>query len=194
MNGLTLTAVKTARDTFCGKTADSLKDLIGGHIQAASQGVFFVAYLDYRVIIGRYADRNAGLCNPEDSQPLQFQYLRRLRVFEKNAELHVWRAGDAFNGRFRRDSEGDVMQRADAEQALAGTTPRFIENGRLLELTEERGSRLVLPFAEAQFPKTPERLFLKTCNYIGIIEETGQASYTDCRFAGFTDNNGQELT
>lgn len=187
-NGLHLHAIKsTITPVHPGHTVD-LESLVSGKI---SGNAFVVAYLDYKVLIGRYADNtfqfyNKEKCESKYLQRLRSKYLQRLRVFNETQEFLAWRTGDGFMGRYREDDEGNEVCVVDAHQVLFGTRAEKLPGG-YTQISETRGTELVLPFAEiGAIDEGKNRVCIKTRNYIGYTE-TGQATYTDCRFMAFTD-------
>jgi len=106
--------------------------------------------------------------------------LVRLRIFNKDRELHIWRSNGVLKGRLRTDGEGKEMKYVLAGQIMNGT--HFITDGDFLHVTEERGTDYKLPFTELlKKDKEIERLKLITRNYVGY-NEIGQAGYVDSRF------------
>jgi CRISPR-associated protein (TIGR03984 family) len=138
---------------------------------------FFVAYLDYKVIIGRYVDGKFGCYGKEtiDPQHLQ-QYLQRLRVFNQDEELLLWRSSGKFNGRFRIDKQGKEAEAIEANQVLFGTTAKKL-NEHFTQISEQRGTCLILPFPNIQVDDKKQRVFIKTRNYIDY-NAVGQANFT----------------
>jgi len=112
-----------------------------------------------------------------------FDELVRLRIFNKNEELHIWRSNGVLKGRQRVDSKGDETEYLDAVPLLNGTTFDFADLG--IVATEEKGINYYLPYqALKTLVSSENRIVLKTRNYIGY-SEIGQAGYVDCRFIDF---------
>lgn len=192
-NGLTPDQITSTSQACPAIDREALLTTLAASLTEDSKPYFFVAYLDYQVVIGTYQRHDPQLRDPETGTAIQPQYIQRLRVFNDLEELHLWRSGAVFSGRVRKDGVGELTDVIDAEQVLCGTQLQFINTATLLELSEERGSRLVLPFSQAQIGVPPERVFLKTRNYVGDLTETKQATYEDCRFVTFVDQNGNPL-
>ncbi len=188
-NGLKLHTIKLEKKPK-PLSINSLDD-IKNYIKTES---LIVAYLDYTVLLGRY--RNSAF-EFVDSHSLDtnFKYVQRLRIFNKDEELLIWRSENGFKGRYRRDYEGDEMDVVDAEQVLFGTDADDLKN-RFTKLFEKRGTEIILPFPFVELDvkdKTEgKRIFIQTRNYIDY-NKACQATYVDCRFMGFT-NNGKDLT
>jgi CRISPR-associated protein (TIGR03984 family) len=80
-----------------------------------------------------------------------------------------------------------------ANQVLFGTRKGKNCNERFTEITEDRGTSLILPFANFSVDDKRNRIHIKTHNYVGY-NTVNQAIYVDCRFVGFTDGNGKVLS
>ena len=149
---------------------------------------YFVAYLDYKVLIGKFCNRAfpGKLFDPK--------FVQKMRLFNKSKELYIWRNSqneNVFSGRLRIDGEGEKpVDVIDAWQALYGT--RCKEENGVTSLTEDRGTNLAIPFSGLKFDKDPEKsdlpIRIYTRNYIGY-NDLGQAGYEDCRFVAFTNKN-----
>jgi len=144
---------------------------------------FVVAYLDYRVLIGKINNNSFEFYNGE---AIEERYIQRLRLFNEDKELLIWRDNSGLKGRLRIDGEGDETFVVEACQVLWGTNRKDLGNG-WSKLYEERGTELILPFGKIEINNRKRRLFLKTRNYITFHPDTHQASYGDCRFTGFTE-------
>ena len=114
--------------------------------------------------------------------------LVRLRLFDEDKELHVWRSNGILKGRLRSDSiedDGDTTEYIEAKPVLNGTTFSGSESGSGICATEKKGIRFDLPFPELEpLIGTENRITLLTRNYIGY-SDIGQAGYVDCRFVKF---------
>lgn len=143
---------------------------------------WIVAYLDYKVLFGKYKDGELFFFNKEQFEP---RFLQRLRLFNENKELLLWRNSEnTFKGRLRVDNEGEVQEIVEVNQFLVGTKEKRLDHNSWTEYSEERGSKIVLPFyvpVDAQ----KARIAIKTRNYIGY-NCMGQAGYEDSRFVAFT--------
>jgi CRISPR-associated protein (TIGR03984 family) len=170
---------------------------------------FVVAYLYHEVLIGRYKNQKMILYKNESIDP---GHIIKIRVFNENKELFIWKTSEGFNYRLREDDEtieeGDakngsqvlcgkeaeenegtkkVVYVVDARQVLWGTK---IEEkyGDFTLITEDRGTQLILPFTVnsklKELDAKENRVFLKTRNYIDY-NQLCQATYVDSRFMGF---------
>ena len=144
---------------------------------------FFVAYLNYAVLIGRVIK---GKLFFHGKNSIELKHIIKLRCFNLNNELLIWRESGKLSGRLRKDESGEESYVIDAIQALFGT--HAIDQGNnFTKLTEERGTELLLPFPYELLKDVDDkkiRVFLKTRNYIGR-NSTEQADFVDCRFIGF---------
>ena len=187
-NVVTLTHVTDKKPIPVNVGEQSIETLLTAHF--ADQNALVVAWLDYAVLIGRW-EQQAFLFYNGDT--LKDKHLQKLRVFNEERELHLWRSQGALKGRLRQDRTCEEGQEVVvAHQALFGTRKGLRCDERFTELTEDRGTALVLPVTNLPFdargnlPKN-YRACIKTYNYIGELENTGQATYKDCRFVGFSD-------
>lgn len=153
-----------------------------------NQNAFFVAYLDYKVVIGCFGNKKFSLPDNETFDP---KFTQKIRIFDEDKELYLWRtAENTFSYRLRVDTEGEKMDVVEAHQVLWGTDVERREDG-WSEITEERGTKLIVPFDVKTEKDLPLRL--KTRNYIDYNDNC-QAGYVDCRFVAFTDKKRGILT
>ena len=139
----------------------------------------------YNLVDGKWNDSLKGL-----------DELVRLRLFDKNMELHVWRSNGTLKGRLRSDSiEGDGKENefVDAKPLLNGTSFAASKSGSGIFATEKKGISYDLPFTELEpLIGSENRVTLLTRNYIGY-SDIDQAGFVDCRFVKFdvkkTPNN-----
>ncbi len=173
-------------------TFDELVDLVKSDY--ADNG-YFIAYLDYKVIIGMFDD---GFLIAGSNIAFEPRFIQKLRIFNTDKELFIWRTGAGLKGRLRTDDEnGTGAEAVDAHQVLFGTKAEVLD--QTTTLTEDRGTEIILPFEVSNVDSGKNRVKIKTRNYIGL-NELGQAGYIDCRFLDFTfgidnlkcgDNNGK---
>jgi CRISPR-associated protein (TIGR03984 family) len=185
-NGLKLHKIKSS-------TKDNISNIddIKIHIKTDS---LVVAYLDYKVLIGRYKNNTFKFYDTTFDITKNSQYVQKIRIFNKDEELLLWRSDGGFKGRYRKDGDGDEIDVVDAAQVLFGTEAKDLQNG-FTKITETRGTEIILhfPFKELDVKDKIEgkRVFIQTRNYVAY-NEAFQATYGDCRFVGFY-NNGKEL-
>ena len=189
-NALKLEKIKTQAISLNHETDDPLACLE----KRFSDNGFVVAYMDFKVFIGKYSNQRCIFAGNETIDEKNLKYLQRLRVFNDRQEVLIWRTedngenGSSFKGRMRIDREGKENPIVDVNQVLWGTRAKSFDNGFTL-LSEDRGTELILPFNNLESVDDKEnRVFLKTRNYIGY-NDIGQATYVDTRFVGFFFSN-----
>jgi CRISPR-associated protein, TIGR03984 family len=128
----------------------------------------------HAVTWGRFADGRITLAGNADVNPI---YIREVRVFDENAELHLLRRGDEFTGRWRIDGTGEEMQYIDSFSPLWGTREGGVADGYAVLADRERGLRMEVP-VEAE----SGQYGLLVRGYIIPDANTGQAGYGDHRF------------
>lgn len=149
---------------------------------------WFIAYLFHRVVIGQFIDGVLDYFQKE-SGDVNIENLIKLRIFNANSELFVWRTNlGGFKGRLRKDGEGVSTDIVDAKQVIFGTKAELIGES-YVKLSEKRGTEIILPVQEGisfgDINELDGRLCIQTRSYIGVIRETGQATYEDVRFVEF---------
>ncbi len=189
-NGLTLQHIPSKAAPLSERTLedlstpDALIAIIDEHLKEDS---FFVAYMDYRVIIGKYANKAFDFYPQEPEKHILPKYVQKLRIFNQNEELLFWRSGQMLKGRHRKDGKGDEeVAVIEAEQVLFGTKKGTDGNKKFTKITEDRGTTLILPFTGFDIDEGKQRLFIKTRNYIDY-NAVNQATYIDCRFVSFAN-------
>jgi len=203
VNGLTLIKIPSHVQPSTPPLAIARNDFEHTVAEYIKQPSWFVAYLDYRVVIGKYTNNtDKFVFYPEHTnETLEPKYLQRLRVFNPNEELLLWRSDNGFKGRFRQDGSGEECEVIEAHQVLFGTRKGEHCDENFTEITEDRGTTLFLPFVNFKFAKEDKqtqvqkllsRVCIKTYNYIEP-NAVHQMTYTDCRFVSFTDSSGKAL-
>jgi CRISPR-associated protein (TIGR03984 family) len=172
INGLTL--LKTKSEIKTSLVFDEL-DMIKYYIKTESS---IVAYLDNEVLIGKY---NQGFDFFENQQ-IEKKFIKRLRIFNKNEELNIWRSQGTLKGRYRTDEKGEKTDFIEANQVLYGTN---FEIGDKYTIISEpfRGIKIILP-GKWQANNGQKRVAIRTRHYIGYLNEY-QATYIDARFFDF---------
>lgn len=143
---------------------------------------FALVFLDHRVLVGIWENMCFQIY---ENQPVEYEHIQRIRVFNKDKEFHAWRTNKKLKGRLRQDYEGNDFDIIVANQVLFGTDFKETNNG-FTEIYEDRGTRLFLPFNYLKVDEKRNRIFIKTYNYVAY-NAACQATYTDCRFVSFTD-------
>ncbi len=151
-----------------------------------------IAYLDYKVLIGKFENSKILFYNDKVFEP---KFIKKIRVFNETKELHIWKEGNFFNSRLRIDEEGNIADIVEARQIIWGTEFHPLGNGFSL-ITEKRGTELIIPFESIEINDKKKRLSVLTRNYIDY-NKNGQASYNDVRFVQFclfnNENNSERL-
>ena len=184
-NGLKL--IKTGSTVTCpfeSKPDENPEDVLIENIKEKS---FAVVWLDYKVLIGTWDGKNFQFYADET---FENKYLQRMRVFNKDREMLIYRTGNGFKCRLRiDDKDGKETEAIVAKQVLFGTKKdESCKDSSYIKITEERGTSLVLPFGGIDKVDDKEkRIFIKTHNYIDY-NAVNQATYVDCRFISFCDN------
>ncbi|WP_066635758.1 type III-D CRISPR-associated protein Csx19 [Desulfolucanica intricata] len=179
-NGLTLGKVKSSY-IINELVIDNYGKLIEKVVEIFKDNGFVVAYLYYKVLIGKFENGKLIFYQHETIEP---KYLQTLRVFNDDKELLLWSKGEKFfNVRLRVDGEGEELDYIDAKQILWGTESKEKKEG-WSTLIEDRGTEIIIPLSGLKLDVNKKRLKLKTRNYIGC-NEVGQAGYIDSRFVSF---------
>lgn len=153
-----------------------------------------VAYLDYKVLIGKYSDTFFV------NEQIDLESIQRIRIFNKKDELLLWRNDGKLKGRHRKDDDGDITAWVvENDQVLFGT--KYLVDNSSMEnyntITEDRGTEITLPFEvkDLDDKNKQNRIKIKTRNYVDY-NEIHQATFVDSRLVEFTfgkDNNPLEV-
>lgn len=204
-NGLELKTITSKAGTETGIDRERFIKLAGEFDYA-----YVVAWLDNIVLIGTCHNGNFHFYDPDKhfkvmEKDTGLKYIQKIRVFNDKKELFVWRRQNTWDGRIREDDTGnenfDVVV---AQQLLFGTkdtTTPAQKNKGYSQISEDRGTMLVLPFPHIKVNEEQDRIFIKTHNYIkpkpvNEIQDDDhfiihQAGYFDCRFVVFTDGKNE---
>lgn len=160
--------------------------------QNFQDNTFFIAYLDYKVIIGRLQNEILSYWNHSEKTKLEekdFIFLQKLRVFNQNEELYFWNQGLSprkFSARYRSDVSGnEFIEYVESNQILFGT--KVFSNENYSTIKENRGTEIILPFSNFYLDNKDddlERIAIKTRYYMDY-NEMGLAYYKDLRFVKF---------
>jgi CRISPR-associated protein (TIGR03984 family) len=143
---------------------------------------YAVCWLHYGVLIGLI--RGSKIQYPEGIPDYEHQ-LVRMRIFNQHKEWHIWKSENNYHVRYREENtaEGDDAIFTDRELVLWGTQCHPLKPP-FQEVSERRGTGLVLPNELGKIENDKTRFVLKTRNYIAY-NEIGQAGYVDSRFVDF---------
>jgi CRISPR-associated protein (TIGR03984 family) len=190
-NGLKYSKMKTTSTAFeVSSDAEILKN-------APTENAWFIAYLFDCVVIGKVVDKRFVYYKQEDKKDVALSNIQKLRVFNKDAELFIWRTNQGkYKARLRKDGEGEAQGVVDANQVLFGTKAEILDQKYSI-LKEDRGTEIILSLkdlgiSDSEINDGKGRLCIHTCSYIGYIEDT-QATYEDVRFVEFVMYKEGEL-
>lgn len=150
-------------------------------LDKVSNDDYVVVWQHDAILIGRVKDKTLEFA---DAGKFSFDRVQRMRIFNEERELYVWRTGYTLKGRTREDNKGDEIFTIDAKQVLIGTRKENLCNG-FCKVSEDRGFELTLPDFDFEMPEGEnKRIAVLTRNYIGYTQ-SGVAGYEDCRFVDF---------
>ena len=106
--------------------------------------------------------------------------LLEVRVFNENEELYLLKRGGGFQGRYRKDGEGEEAEYIDSASRFWGrkTQAQECAEGFMRLVDSDRKLQMLLPATGAD----AEYYALETRSYVGVNEKTAQAGYVDYRF------------
>jgi CRISPR-associated protein (TIGR03984 family) len=149
-----------------------------------SKDAYLLAYLNYKVLVGRLQDKQPEFYAGETFDP---KYLLQLRVFSEEEEFTLWKRSEAlFSSRFRTDREGERCEVVEAAQLVWGDV-KAIEPDWVRVKDNGRGMELVIPWTGPV--NKGDRIKIRTRNYVGY-SNMGQAGYIDCRLVDFLSCRG----
>ncbi len=181
MNGLRMIQVKTTstQDKFKTDNWQDLQNSMASHIQ---EKAYVVAYLDYKVLIGKAYQGRLKFYEGETFDP---KFLQKMRVFNERQELLLWRQSEnTFSARLRIDDVSKDEYCVEANQLLLASKPE--QKGNWILLKDNRGTQFYIPFNMKSLNIDQTGITIKTRNYIDY-NEIGQAGYVDCRFLAFEE-------
>lgn len=180
-NGLRLFEISSTTEPFKNMKINEVSDLITFIDTKISGEYCAVLYLYNEVLIGNY---NNGF-SFYDNKTFDLNDLIKMRIFNNDTELLLWKNDDNFCGRIRKDSSnenGNNSKVVEVKQILYGTNSENLENG-FVRLFEDRGTEVILP-GNFDIQDAKNRVSIKTRNYIEY-NDLNQAVYVDCRFVNF---------
>jgi len=192
-NGLKIYDIKSEVESFSkGYRFEELLEKLPDNFTG-----YFTAYLDYKVIVGKYENRNFTTYKDEalspDKKTLEPKFIQKLRLFNNSRELLLWRKEEgSFAGRLRTDGEAEnnteKISVIDAQQVLYGTkSEKAKDSDTFTKISEDRGTEIIIPLSNVSvdIKENPKkRVSICTRNYIAY-NDFGQAGYDDCRFVKF---------
>ncbi|MCP4691034.1 MAG: TIGR03984 family CRISPR-associated protein [Desulfobacterales bacterium] len=180
-NGLKLRTLHTEVEKAVEIKAGEINPVIAGYMD---QEAHAVVWQDHKVLIGTYDEKESRLLFYKDEE-YEPGHVLRMRIFDPEKELMIWRTPGGFKRRFRKDDlSGQGAHVVEARQVLIGTRFEKLPDSGYTRIWEDRGSELYLPFDNIEVDSNRRRAFIKTYNYIGY-NKAHQATYEDGRFVGF---------
>lgn len=120
-----------------------------------------------------------------------FENLIRVRIFDKEKELHIWRSNSELKARFIIDTENSIVTNetdkdwVDAKLPLIGSID-ITEDGSLFLFSAKDQFKLSIPKSLSKL-KTGN-VYIRTRNYIDY-NSIGQAGFVDTRFVEISSIN-----
>lgn len=157
---------------------EKISEFIDDTIKEIGNG-FIVCWLYHKVLTASIV--SSKVIHPDEVPDYEHQ-LVRIRIFNPEKEWHIWKSGSHFQVRFREETsqQDPTTDFVDRELVLWGTRSQLY-NDSFQELTEDRGTGLLLPISAGTLAGKNARFVLNTRNYIGY-NDIGQAGYVDSRF------------
>lgn len=181
--------------------------LVSTDFNPAIKDGYFVAYLDYSVLIGKFNFNNHEFTlTIAPGLDLLSGHLQKLRLFNEEFEIFLQRNIENlslnYNGRIRIDKTNSnnfnqenfiKIDAIDCNQILFGTKAKELNNNNdWIILTEERGTEIILPADILNSGKNEINNLGKTQfiainirNYVDFHEISQQAYYCDHRLLNF---------
>lgn len=152
----------------------------------SSEPHYVVVWLDHQVRLGNWTPDGFEFYQ---SQAIQLEHIQRIRIFNAQEELHLWRSSKGLTGRLRRENGlGDQIEAVRARQILVGTASESL--GNYTRIYEDRGYELILPLSKIELDQPGKRCYVETLNYLAF-NELGQIGYIDCRFVSLGMTRGE---
>ena len=147
-------------------------------ISNAPENAWFLAYLDHRVVIGTLINDTWKYFHQGDNDVI-LENIQKLRVFNRTAELFVWRTKlGKYKGRLKIDETGSEQEVVDAWQVLFGTEAEMLD--KTYSKLKEKREKVVSNLQEAdQFKKAGKNEAALRCyrDCLPLLAEV-EASYS----------------
>lgn len=177
---LELKTVRMTKEVIsCSAKEGMLLNLAGKYMK--KDGLLAV-WLVNRICFGRW--QNGSFSFPDEEEPEEMQVLE-IRMFNEEEELHLYREGDAWKGRYILDEGTEEKKCVDSMARLFGENKFEPENGYVTLKDEGRKISLTVPVEE-----NSKHYGLITRNYVYRHPRTGQAGYEDYRFYAIVPAKG----
>lgn len=152
---------------------------------------YFICFFDFKIEIGLFIKNKFILFDEKIEFLEDLKFIQKLRIFNENEELYIWKSGKKLKWRHRKDNKGNERNERkviDINQVISGNTSTTLSNG-WSKLTDTSGTELYLPFDLQDNIKDSQKLLLHVRNYIGFENTYNQPFFEDQRFVGFVLNN-----
>lgn len=137
-----------------------------------------VVWLNYSILFGILKEGKMNFY--QGRMPDWKKHLIRIRVFNEQKELLIWKSNRNFKYRLRVDElKRKETEFIDAEQIIWGTKSVLLEGG-FSKIQEDRGVEFIVPFSNLNL-SVNKRLVLITRNYLDY-NEIKQVGIIDTRF------------
>lgn len=161
--------------------ADVLVQKIGDYLKPP---IYLLVYKHHEIQIGMIDNGQIVL---ERQEELTRDYLKELRVFSEQGELHIWKQQGQFKYRLRVDGEGDQVNVYEETHLMWGLEK---DNDRTIS-EPNRGMRLTLPLPfNVKDAVLPLRYTVR--NYFDY-DDNGLIRFNDARLVRISDYKDQLL-
>ncbi|MHA1439593.1 MAG: type III-D CRISPR-associated protein Csx19 [Promethearchaeota archaeon] len=167
-----------------------LKEFKSEIITSKVDNGYLICWLNHEILFGKIQDGN--LIFFRNNLPNFDEHLIKLRVFNENKELYIWKNLNGFKYRYRIDQQGETTyDYIDAKQIIWGTKSKKLTEF-FSEIKEERGIKFIIPsdWLNGKSLNDNNRLIMKTRNYLSY-NNLGQASFTDSRIVNIKLKEGK---
>ncbi|ABP66125.1 hypothetical protein Csac_0488 [Caldicellulosiruptor saccharolyticus DSM 8903] len=160
---------------------------------------YMVCWLCNEVLFGRVREGKIEFYHELQSDfP---KYLLRIRAFNSQKEIHIWKSQGQFKGRIREDKDieagdGETLKKVEyieAHQIMYGNGKNVRKiNEEFYEIYDSRGIKYILPseLIRENILSKDSYFVLVTRNYIDY-NEIGQAGFIDSRFVKIEHKEGE---
>ncbi len=159
---------------------DFLAQKIGNYLQPP---IYLLVYKHHEIQFGKIENGHIVLDRLAELTP---EYLKELRVFSEQGELHIWKQQQQFKYRLRVDGEGKEVNVYEETHLMWGLEK---ENDTTI-FEPNRGMRLTLPFS-VNDAKLPLKYTVR--NYFEY-DDNGLIRFNDARLVTFLDFNGNSFS
>ena len=174
--------IQVSSRTETGIVEKELSEFIWELLDRLGKKAEFVLYTHNKVVIGKVWDNQLF-----PQKDFGERYFKEIRIFNKRAELHIWRYNERLYYRLRIDGEDELENIYEEEHIIWGTDIEKKENAALLK--EKRGTNIEVPY---KIEKDDLPIKYKVRNYF-IYDENGLIKFHDARLVEFVNKEGEAL-